>query len=76
MLSFKAEKVIFEPTELYFGFTLTINRRKNVSVDGFIQYPTGWGTELKFEFKTDLTYIDSFIQGLESILTQYPIKEI
>lgn len=53
-----------------------MNGRKNVSVDGFIQYPAGCGTELKFEFETDLTYIDAFIQGLESILIQYPIKEI
>ncbi|MBZ6487709.1 WapI family immunity protein [Priestia aryabhattai] len=72
----KQKKVLFEPTEPYFGFTLTMNGRKNVSVDGFIQYPAGWGTELKFEFETDLTYIDAFIQGLESILIQYPVKEI
>lgn len=68
------KEVIFEPTEPYFGLTLSFlsKRRKNVGVEGYVQYPVGTGAVLQFEFETDLTYVDEFIKGLETIVTKFP----
>jgi hypothetical protein len=68
----RKDKVEFEPTEPYFGLSLSLNSRKKVLVNGYVQYPVGIGAKLEFEFETDLTYVDKFITGVESILKQYP----
>ncbi|WP_422386969.1 WapI family immunity protein [Cytobacillus oceanisediminis] len=68
------KEVIIEPTEPYFKLTFSLDSMKNVGIGGFVQYPVGWGSELQFEFKTDLTYVDQFIKGLKKILTRFPQK--
>lgn len=66
--------VEFEPTEPYFDLELSLDSRKKVLVKGHIQYPAGWGAELRFEFETDLTHVDHFVNGIESILREFPAK--
>ncbi|WP_445738865.1 hypothetical protein [Niallia sp. FSL R7-0271] len=51
-----------------------LNRRKKVDINGCVRYPMDSTTFLQFDFETDLTYVDVFIKGLESILAKYPIK--
>jgi hypothetical protein len=67
-------KIEIEPLEPYFGLFFSFNARKNVIINGYIQYPIGNGATLEFEFETDLTYVDKFIHGIESILKQFPAK--
>lgn len=74
---FSSEKrltVDFEPTEPYFGLSISLDSRKKVIVNGYVQYPVGYGTKLEFEFDTDLTHVDKFTNGIESILKDYPAK--
>ena len=66
--------VEIEPTEPYFNFDLSLNSRKKVIVNGSVQYPAGWGAELRFKFETDLSHVDQFVCGLESILRVFPSK--
>ncbi|WP_443146796.1 WapI family immunity protein [Paenisporosarcina sp. TG-14] len=49
--------------------------RKKINVSGYVQYPVGHGSELKFEFETDLTYVEKFLSGLKKILKEFPIKD-
>ena len=44
---------------------------KKVAVKGRVQYPVGYGAKLDFEFETDLTYVDQFIHGIETILGMF-----
>ncbi|MBY6036686.1 hypothetical protein KUV80_08480 [Fictibacillus nanhaiensis] len=68
----KKKEVNIKPTEPYFGLTFSVDKRKKVNVNGYVQYPVGWGAELQFEIETDLTYVDEFIRGLKSILKNFP----
>ncbi|MGG4470702.1 hypothetical protein ABER68_21950 [Paenibacillus alvei] len=68
------KKIIFEPLEPYFELTFKLNRRKKVDINGCVRYPMDSGTLLQFDFETDLTYVDAFIKGLESILAKFPSK--
>ncbi|MCO7124363.1 hypothetical protein NIE88_01020 [Sporolactobacillus shoreicorticis] len=69
----KTEKIFFEPTDPYFSLTFRfLSRRKNVCAEGYVQYPIADGAVLRFELETDLTFIDSFIAGLETILHVFP----
>jgi hypothetical protein len=62
----------FEPMEPYFELSFALDSRKKVIVHGNVQYPAGYGTKLEFEFETDLTYVDRFANGIESILKDFP----
>lgn len=75
-LALKKKEVIFEPTESYFGLTFSLKKfRKKVNVNGYVQYPVGHGSELQFEFETDLTYIEKFVNGLKEIIRHFPVKK-
>ncbi|MFP7493170.1 hypothetical protein SFC66_05210 [Terribacillus saccharophilus] len=74
-LSLKKRKVMFEPTEPFFSLGFSFNRIKKVEVSGFVQYPVGNGSQLEFEFETDLAYIERFAEGLQKILQQFPVKD-
>lgn len=73
-VALKLSSVEFSPTEPYFELDLILDSRKKVLVKGVVQYPAGWGAELSFEFETDLTHVDYFVNGLESILREFPAK--
>lgn len=68
------DKVDFVPTESYFSISFSFNSRKNVQIKVEIEYPLGWGARLEFDFETDLTYIDKFIDGLQEIYAKFPSK--
>lgn len=68
------KKIVFEPLEPYFELIFKLNRRKKVDINGCVRYPMNSTTFLQFDFETDLTYVDVFIKGLESILAKYPTK--
>jgi hypothetical protein len=70
----KRSIVEFEPTEPYFDLNFSLDSRKKVLVKGVVQYPVGWGAELSFEFETDLSHVEHFISGIESILREFPAK--
>lgn len=72
----KRKEVLFEPTEPYFGLTFSfLSGKKNVGVEGYVQYPVGIGAILQFEFETDLTDVVRFMNGLEDILATFPAIE-
>jgi hypothetical protein len=52
----------------------TDNSMKKVLVKGYFQYPVGIGAKLNFEFETDLTYIDKFIEGIQDVLKEFPSR--
>ncbi|WP_100371835.1 WapI family immunity protein [Bacillus sp. FJAT-45037] len=72
----KKENVVIEPTEPFFGFTLSLRGPNKVNVEGYIQYPVGQGTELIFEFETDLKNVNKFLTGLKAIEREYPSRNI
>lgn len=72
----KKKRVIFEASEPYFELTFSLDSRKKVEIQGTVQIPVGTGNKLLFEFETDLTYVDSFINGLEDIILEFPAKEM
>ena len=73
-ITLKKSSVKFEPTEPYFDLELSFNSRKNVIVKGSVQYPAGWGAELRFELDTNLTYVERFYKELESTLKEFPVR--
>lgn len=74
-LNLQTKEVLFAPTEPFFELTFSLNERKKVDVHGYIQYPVGTGSELQFEFETDITYIEIFHRGLQAIINKFPVKK-
>jgi hypothetical protein len=72
----KTKEVEFIPIEPYLKFTLSLNSRKKVEVKGTVTNANSecWAT-LEYQFETDLTYIDVFINGLKNILEKYPPRK-
>jgi hypothetical protein len=70
----KRDSVTFEPLEPYFSLKLSFNSRKNVIVSGIVQHPVGTGPELKFEFESDLSFVDKFSSGIKAILKSFPVR--
>ncbi|WP_066172566.1 WapI family immunity protein [Bacillus marinisedimentorum] len=71
--SLEKDEVIFEPTEPYFELTIRfLSKKKDVGIEGYVQSPVGTGPKLEFDFETDLTFVDEFIEGLELILAGFP----
>ncbi len=66
--------VAFEPLEPYYQLGFRLTSQKKVLVQGWIQYPAGWGSQLEFEFETNLTYVAEYIRGLNHILRTYPVR--
>lgn len=62
------------PMDEYLHLDFSFNSQKKVVVDGVLEYPLGWGANLRFSFETDLTYVDQFIQQLENIVELYPSR--
>jgi hypothetical protein len=65
-------EIDFEPMEPYFGLAFSFISVKKIAVKGRVQYPVGYGARLQFEFETDLTNVDKFICGIETILKRFP----
>jgi len=74
-LDCEIKKVSFEPYEPYFGINLSLKARKRVIVKGFAGNPDiRNGPKLKYEFESDISIIDKFTKGLESIIAKYPTR--
>jgi len=63
----KIEEADFTPLEPVFELFFSFSSLKKVVVKGNVNYPVGVGATLDFEFETDLTYMDKFIEGLKLI---------
>jgi len=75
LTSFRSKKAEIAPNEPYFELEFTLKRKKRVKVNGYVQYPAGYGATLDFEFITDLTSIVTFLSGLKEILEHFPPAE-
>ena len=72
----KINEVEFKPTEPYIELKFTLNSQKKVDIKRTIwNVNSNCDATLKYEFETDLTYIDIFINGLKEILVKFPPRK-
>lgn len=72
----KLNNVEFKPMEPYINLKFTLNSRKKVNVKGSIwNVDSECDATLEFEFETDLTFLDIFINGLKDILAEFPPRK-
>lgn len=67
----KRKKVEFSPMEGYIRLLSSLTRSKHVHVQGEI-LDQDYRGRLKFDFETDLTYVETFVTGIQRILKGFP----
>ncbi|MET4559832.1 hypothetical protein ABIA69_000975 [Lysinibacillus parviboronicapiens] len=66
-------KAILKNLESTIHFECKMNYSGQIMWSGETCYPAGYGAVLKFEFKSDQSYLKRLIKDLDDILTVFPV---
>lgn len=67
-------EAIFSTLEEQLFIKLTVDNGGHIAVEGMAIDQPGIGTELKFAFDLDQSYLPKIISDLDEIVTKYPIR--